>query len=222
MNHRLLIASVVALLVSSCSNNKTSPTSDSAQPPLTQSAGPSFAKNELSWRGTVVDVYDGDTFRVRMDDRVLVLLIRLGRIDCPELGQPYADAARRRTLALVRDEAVHITITDTKVTRDSGWFRGAVAGVRLADGRDLAAELARGGLAWADLATWPEDKVADLEQEARAGRRGLWRQAKPESPWHYRAQHPRPRLRVPHPTQFDDLTLPPYAAAPPTVGSVPP
>ena len=50
----------------------------------------------------VIHVHDGDTFYVGAD------AFRLRGIDTPELGQPGADAARRRFIALLRSGPVTI------------------------------------------------------------------------------------------------------------------
>jgi micrococcal nuclease len=175
----------------------------------------------LQWTGTVLEVYDGDTMRISRPPSTFVW-IRLGRIDCPELGQPGADAARRATQRLVDDGVVRVTVTDPKVIGRTGWYRGAVGDVVLADGRDLAAELVQAGLAWADTDHWDDARVAHLEQDARSSGRGIWAKRGAVPPWRYRSEHPRPLRRLPHPTQFDDLTLPPPGTIPPKVHSIPP
>ena len=54
-------------------------------------------------------------------------------------------------------------------------------------GRNLNQELVRAGLAW-----WyqqygcRETVLRDLEQEARAAKRGLWSDPKPVAPWEWR------------------------------------
>ena len=179
-----------------------------------------FKPLEMQWTGEVLEVYDGDTMRVSVPSRSHIW-IRLGRIDCPELGQPGDIVARLATERLVRGQAVTVTITDTKVIDRTVWYRGVVGDIHVSDGRDLAAELVRQGFAWADTNHWNDPATAQLEVDARSTRQGLWGKARPQPPWQYRSAHPQTLLRVPHPTQFDDLTVPPPGTQPPTVHTVP-
>jgi hypothetical protein len=62
-----------------------------------------------------------------------------------------------------------------------------VGEIILPDGRNLNQEIVRAGLAW-----WyqqyarRETVLRDLEQEARAAKRGLWIDPKPVAPWEWR------------------------------------
>ena len=76
--------------------------------------------------------------------------------------------------------------------RDIDRYKRTVAEIILPDGRNLNQELVRAGLAW-----WYQQYarreliLRDLEQEARAARRGLWKDPQPVPPWDWR------KLRVP-------------------------
>jgi endonuclease YncB( thermonuclease family) len=71
--------------------------------------------------------------------------------------------------------------------RDIDRYKRTVAEIILPDGRNLNQENVRAGLAW-----WyqqyarRETVVQDLEQEARAVKRGLWADPTPVPPWEWR------------------------------------
>lgn len=80
-------------------------------------------------------IIDGDTLAIEGKN------IRLWGIDAPEMKHPYGPEAKQALVALTRDVviAVHVTGSD----RYGRW----VAICTLPDGRDLAAELVKMGLA---------------------------------------------------------------------------
>lgn len=80
-------------------------------------------------------VIDGDTIVI---DRVH---IRLAGIDAPELDQPYGKQAKYALVRLCKDQVV-TAITDGAVSHNR-----VVARCLLPDGRDLAAEMVKAGLA---------------------------------------------------------------------------
>ncbi len=128
--------------------------------------------------GRVVGVTDGDTLtvlRARHSER-----IRLQGVDAPEKRQAYGDRARRFTA----DLAVDRTVTVQTTGRDRNGR--LLAEVVLPDGRSLNQELVRAGYAWWFRKYSRDGRLARLEDEARAGRRGLWADQAPEAPWDFR------------------------------------
>jgi endonuclease YncB( thermonuclease family) len=79
----------------------------------------------------------------------------------------------------------------TVCVRDIDRYKRTVAEIILPDDRNLNQELVRAGLAW-----WyqhyarRELMLRDLEQEARAAKRGLWADQEALAPWEWR------RIRV--------------------------
>jgi hypothetical protein len=56
----------------------------------------------------------------------------------------------------------------------------------LSDGRDLSQALVQAGYAWHDTRYAPHDtRLAQLQAEAQAARRGLWADAHPVPPWEW-------------------------------------
>jgi endonuclease YncB( thermonuclease family) len=107
--------------------------------------------------------------------------IRLEGVDCPEHGQPFADAARDFTSAFVKDKGLAI---EGAVADEYGRL---IARVRV-EGRDLSLALARAGLAWHFKRYSSDTALAQAEDAARKERLGLWSEASPVAPWDFRAR----------------------------------
>jgi len=127
-----------------------------------------------------ISVHDGDTIKVATPSRNI--RVRLYGIDAPELAQPYGTSA---TLEL-RQLTGATTFTLQIKSRDR--YGRAIAVLTLPDGRQVNTILVQSGAAW-----WYRQyarKAADLmaaQEQARADRRGLWREPNPTPPWTYRA-----------------------------------
>lgn len=136
----------------------------------------SAAAEEFTAR--VVGVTDGDTLTVlhaKHSEKV-----RLVGIDAPEKRQAYGERAKRFTADLAFDR----TVTVRTAGRDrNGRLLGEVV---LPDGRSLNQELVRAGYAWWFRRYSRDGRLARLEEEARASRRGLWADEVPQAPWDYR------------------------------------
>ena len=141
----------------------------------------------VAMQGKVVRVDDGDTVSIFTREGALQK-VRLYGIDCPE----YKQRGGREAAAFTRNAALRHTVKLSVMDRDR--FERVVALVRLSDGRILNEELLRAGHAWVyrDYCLQPfcQSWIA-LEQEARCAKRGLWADANPQPPWHWRQQHPR-------------------------------
>ncbi len=120
--------------------------------------------------GTVVQISNGDTFKVLAEGRTLK--IRLAGIDAPEKKQPYGNRARKALARLIFRKEVTILKTDFDrhgTITAKVFFGGFDAGV------DVSVEMVRQGLAWV---AWNGDRDANLvklEREARETKRGLWK-----------------------------------------------
>jgi micrococcal nuclease len=141
-------------------------------------------------RGQVVGVSDGDTIRVlrEVQGKKEELRIRLWGIDCPEDGQPYSKVAKQFTSDAVFKKPVSVEVKDTdRYGRKVGIVSYDVQERGRTVRKSLNLELVRAGLAWwytryAPAAT----DLRDAEREARAARRGLWKDANPVAPWEWR------------------------------------
>lgn len=105
-------------------------------------------------------VIDGDTIVIKHTH------IRLAGIDAPELDQPFGQASKWALVRMVKGQEI-----TAEVQCDMSYDR-VVATCRLPDGRDIAGELVRQGLAL-DWATFSKGKYAALEPDGV--RRKLWK-----------------------------------------------
>lgn len=130
-------------------------------------------------RGKVVQVKDGDSMVVRTGgDNVGV---RVFGVDCPERGMPFSARAKSFTTGLVGNREV------TVVVHDVDRYGRIVGDLKLDDGRSLARELLREGLAWYYRRYANDPEYEKLESEARAAKRGLWSEPNPIPPWKFRS-----------------------------------
>jgi endonuclease YncB( thermonuclease family) len=133
-----------------------------------------------SWTGKVVGVADGDTITVLRDKTPVK--IRLHGVDAPEKAQPFGEKAKQLTSSLVFGKDVRVEV----VTRDKyGRTVGRVYVVN--PPACLEEELVKAGLAWWYRQYSAKDKkLAQLEEEARKAKRGLWADPNPTPPWEWR------------------------------------
>jgi endonuclease YncB( thermonuclease family) len=136
--------------------------------------------------GRVVGIQDGDTVTV-LDSARLQHRVRIAGIDAPEKAQAFGTTAKENLarLAFGKQAEVRCNKRDRYGREVCSVYVGAL---------DVGLEQVRGGYAW-----WfreyareqsPEDRksYAAAESEARAARRGLWRDAGPIAPWDWRRQ----------------------------------
>ena len=139
----------------------------------------SLAAAEPEWNGEVVGITDGDTLSVLRYGHAVK--IRLHGIDAPEKRQAFGARAKQYASDLAFAGIVRVKPLDTDR------YGRTVAEVILPDGRSLNYEMVRAGLAWWYRKYAPsDDKLKDLETEARKERRGLWADADPIAPWEWR------------------------------------
>lgn len=132
-----------------------------------------------SWAGKVVDITDGDTFRILKGGRETK--VRLHGIDTPEQGQPFGAKAKQYASALAFGKSVRADVLDTDK------YGRTVALLYLEDGRCINHELTRQGFAWWYAQYAPGDTLlARLERQAREGGLGLWEDPAPIEPWNWR------------------------------------
>ncbi len=127
----------------------------------------------------VIKVSDGDTVTVLTENKQQVR-VRLYGIDTPEKRQPFGNKAKQFTSALVFGERVFIQVID----RDR--YDRSVALVQLSDGRLLNEELLKSGLAWVYERYCKKafcKKWKTIEIQAKANKRGLFRNENALEPW---------------------------------------
>ena len=139
-------------------------------------------------KGRVVAIADGDTLTV-LDSQNQQHKIRLNGIDAPESAQEFGQASKRNLSDLVFGKDV--TVIWSKVDRYQ-----RLVGTVLVGSTNANLEQLKAGLAWfyrqyaGDVPQTERAKYEAAETEAKAGKRGLWQQARPVPPWEFR--HPEP------------------------------
>ncbi|MDR0363098.1 MAG: thermonuclease family protein [Planctomycetota bacterium] len=110
--------------------------------------------------GVVVGVIDGDTVEVKDSQQpvnVKPIRVRLDQIDAPERRRPFGTWSPRMLASAVFQKTVSV--------REGGKDRY----------KRIVGTLCLG-----------DKTLLDIESEARAARRGLWRDPNPVSPWEWR------------------------------------
>jgi endonuclease YncB( thermonuclease family) len=134
--------------------------------------------------GRVVGVADGDTITVLDADKVQHK-IRLAGIDAPEKKQAFGNRSKESLSDMVFDKTVNV---ETEKRDRYGRQIGKV----LVNGQDVNLVQVERGMAWFYRQYQREQSPNDrklyeaAEDAARAGKRGLWRDADPMPPWDFR------------------------------------
>lgn len=138
----------------------------------------SLAFAEDSLHGKVVGIADGDTITLRSNDSTY--RIRLHGIDAPEKQQPFGTASKKFLSNLIFGESVEVSVKG----RDK--YDRVIGTILYAD-KNINRDLVHQGYAWWYRKYAPNDEVlAKLESQARAKKRGLWRDSNPIAPWQWR------------------------------------
>jgi micrococcal nuclease len=131
-----------------------------------------------SFTGKVVKITDGDTIVVLIEGNQQVK-IRLEGIDCPESNQDFGNRAKQAVSDLCFGKEV--------VIQKSGEDRyGRTLGYVFVGDVNVNKELLRQGLAWHYKYFNKDEELANLEQEARKKKIGLWSHPNPVAPWDFR------------------------------------
>jgi len=149
-----------------------------------------LAVNAETITGRVVGVADGDTITV-LDANKVQHKIRLSGIDAPEKKQPFGNRSKESLSELAFDKTV--TVETSKRDR-----YGRQIGKVLVNGRDVNLMQVERGMAWFYRQYQRDQSPNDrrlyeaAEDAARAGKRGLWRDADPVPPWEFRRNKTKP------------------------------
>jgi len=125
----------------------------------------------------VVAVLDGDTLQCLAG--LQRITVRLGQIDAPEKAQPYGQRAKYALAARVFGREVRLERQETDK------YGRRVARVWLGE-VDINRQQVSDGWAWVYRQYAREAAYYAAERSARAGRAGLWADARPVAPWDWR------------------------------------
>jgi endonuclease YncB( thermonuclease family) len=130
-----------------------------------------------AWEGKVVNVPEGDRLVVLNNGRPET--VPLANVDCPEIGQPWSEAAKKFSHAMVFGKTVKIWPAGRDANGNAAFFV-------FDKEKNLNKELVAAGLAWHTKAGARDPGFVALEAKARAKKRGLWQDPNPVPPWEYR------------------------------------
>lgn len=135
-------------------------------------------------QGRVVAIADGDTVTV-LDDTNTQFKIRLMGIDAPEKKQAFGSKSKESLSGLIFNQQV--TVEYFKKDR-----YGRTIGKIIVGNIDANLEQIKAGLAWHYKKYQKEQTLEDrslyaqAEEQARAEKLGLWKDAEPIPPWDWR------------------------------------
>ncbi len=130
----------------------------------------------------VIAVHEGDRLTIHYQGRKDVVYLR--EVDCPELKQPYGVQAKHATAAYIANREV--VVRELRQDRQGRM----VADILLRDGRQVAHELVKEGLAWVQPGEIQNQTLKDMEELARASGTGLWSEPNPVPPWKWKPTKP--------------------------------
>lgn len=137
---------------------------------------------------TMVDVEDGDTIRVLLDDSPFT--VSLYGVDAPERTQMHGVQAMQALTRLLRRKKINLQIYDKE--RAS---RRCLAVVAVGE-KNVNELLVKGGHAWVRKKYCYESFCSDwliYQKEAEDAKKGLWSYPDPRAPWMWRAMPPEQR-----------------------------
>lgn len=138
--------------------------------------------------GRVVAVTDGDTAVVETARRE-ALRVRFYGIDAPESAnadwpaQAYAAESTRFMRELIDGKQVRVRLTGERT------YKREVGEIFLREQSASAASVAAGMAWWNKKFARKDRRLEQLQIDARAARRGLWRERNPVPPWEHRARY---------------------------------
>ncbi len=132
--------------------------------------------------GVVTHVTDGDSLWIRTASGAAPHQVRIDGIDAPEICQAGGVQAREALAARVLHRRVKVQ------TRRRDDYRRELARVTI-EGDDIGGWMVTRGHAWSYRYRRDPGPYASQEAQAIQSRRGLWAQARAESPREFRKRH---------------------------------
>jgi endonuclease YncB( thermonuclease family) len=130
--------------------------------------------------GRVVSIADGDTLTVLVERQQVK--VRLVEIDAPEKSQAFGNRSKQSLSDMCFDKEAQI--------QEKGKDRyGRTLGRVYCGGMDTNAEQVRQGMAWVYDKYVTDHSLYQLQDDAKAEKRGLWADANPMPPWGWRHSH---------------------------------
>lgn len=126
----------------------------------------------------VVRIVDGDTLEILYGK--LPVMIRLAHIDCPEKKQAFGNKAKQVLSDLCFGKEIEFDFIEKD--RNGRYICVLYNEKRM----NINKEMIRLGMAWHFKKYSKDDSYAELENEARKNKVGLWHEPNPLAPWDWR------------------------------------
>jgi len=131
--------------------------------------------------GVVNSVHDGDTVTVTpIQKNKPPIKVRILQIDAPELKQNYGVDSKAYLETLV----LHCPVKLQGNKKDI--YGRTLAKIKTDTGKQVSDLMIQSGAAWVYKDDRTNKRLMKLEQKARDGKLGLWKEENPEPPWEFR------------------------------------
>jgi endonuclease YncB( thermonuclease family) len=131
--------------------------------------------------GSVIAVYDGDTFTMSGGNGETIR-VRLYGIDAPEIAQTYGEDSRNYLASMIEGKTVALEVADLD-------RYGRTVGLIYADNESVNEKMLATGNAWYYESYCKKyfcRKWKNIAAAARADKAGLWKYETPIAPWEFR------------------------------------
>ncbi|HKX52668.1 MAG TPA: thermonuclease family protein [Nitrosospira sp.] len=135
-------------------------------------------------RAKAVSIVDGDSISVVINQELV--RVRLAGVDAPEGNQPFAIDSKQS----LHDLCFWVEAELSSISKD--YYGRMLARVRC-NGVNVNAEQVRRGMAWVADQSVEDRELVQLQEEARAAKRGLWSYESPIPPWEWHSREWRPQ-----------------------------
>lgn len=129
---------------------------------------------------TVTKIIDGDSLKAKSKEGK-EYEIQVEGIDAPELKQPHGKESTEALSKMVMGKEIKVTWTK----KDN--FDRLLAQIHI-DKTHVNQEMLRTGHAWHFKRYNQSKELAELEDEAKKAKRGLWATETPQAPWDFRKE----------------------------------
>jgi len=130
-------------------------------------------------RAKAVSIVDGDSISAVINQEMI--RVRLAGVDAPEGNQPFAIDSRQS----LHELCFWVETELSSISKD--YYGRMLAKVRC-NGVNVNAEQVRRGMAWVADQSVEDRELVQLQEEARAAKRGLWSYESPVPPWEWHSR----------------------------------
>jgi endonuclease YncB( thermonuclease family) len=130
-------------------------------------------------RAKAVSIVDGDSISAVINQELV--RVRLAGVDAPEGSQPFAIDSRQS----LHELCFWVEAELSSISKD---YYGRMLAKVKCNGVNVNAEQVRRGMAWVADQSVEDRELVQLQEEARAAKRGLWSYESPVPPWEWHSR----------------------------------